>query len=436
MSSFDTIIRQSRILTSDGWLTGDLGIAEGKIAALASSIGEQTQDDVYLPGAMLVPGMIDSHAHFNEPGRTEWEGFATGTLAAAAGGVTTVFDMPLNSFPATLTPEALAEKRRCAAVNSRIKTRFWGGLVPGNLDCLPALHAGGVIGFKAFMSHSGIDDFPRSDSTVLRRGMKVIAGLPGMCLAVHAEDEGLTARLSAEARAAGRISPLDFAASRPIEAELLAIREVLDIAGEVGCPLHIVHVTCAEGVALVSAAKNQGVDVTVESCPHYLTLTTDDLERLGVLVKCAPPLRSTKTQEGLWAAVARGEVDTIGSDHSPCPPQMKSRGSFWDAWGGISGIQHALPLVYSQGLEHGLPGERIAAMLSSTPALRFHLGPGEGVIRIGSPADLCLLVPSGELPIQANELLDRYRHSPYVGRNVDWKVARTWVDGRGVFCRW
>ena len=433
MSSFDTIIRQARILTPDGWLTGDLGIAEGKIAALGSSIGEQSQDEVHVSGAMLVPGMIDSHVHFNEPGRTEWEGFATGALAAAAGGVTTVFDMPLNSFPATLTPEALAEKRRCAAVNSRIKTHFWGGLVPGNLDHLPALHAGGVIGFKAFMSHSGIDDFPRSDSTALRRGMKIIAGLPGMCLAVHAEDEGLTARLSAEARTSGRVGPPDFAASRPIEAELLAIREVLDIAGETGCPLHIVHVTCAEGIALVSAAKKQGVDVTVETCPHYLTLTTDDLERLGVLAKCAPPLRSPETREALWAAVARGDVDTIGSDHSPCPPEMKSRGSFWDAWGGISGIQHSLSLVYSQGLERGISGERIAALLSSTPAHRFHLGPGEGVIRIGSPADLCLLVSSGDAPIQATELLDRHRHSPYVGRTVDWKVARTWVDGRGMY---
>ena len=234
MSTLDTIIRQARILTPDGWLMGDLGIADGKIAALASSIGEQTHDEVYLPGGMLVPGMIDTHVHFNEPGRTEWEGFATGTWAAAAGGVTTVFDMPLNSFPATLTSEALAEKRRCAAVNSRIKTRFWGGLVPGNLDHLPALHAGGVIGFKAFMSQSGIDDFPRSDATVLRRGMKIIAGLPGMCLAVHAEDEALTARLSAETRTSGRISPIDFAVSRPIEAELLAIREVMDIAGETG----------------------------------------------------------------------------------------------------------------------------------------------------------------------------------------------------------
>ena len=263
--------------------------------------------------------------------------------------------------------------------------------------------------------------------------MKLIAGLPGMCLAVHAEDEAMTARLAAATRASGRLDARAFAESRPVEAELLAIREVLDLAGETRCPLHIVHVSCAEGVALIQEAKALGVDVTAETCPHYLALTVDDQDRLGALAKCAPPLRDTTQQAALWRCVSRGEVHTIGSDHSPCPPEMKAGRSFSDAWGGISGVQHALPLIYSEGMARGVDAVRLASMLSAEPARRFRLEPGIGQLRLGSPADLCWLAPGSGAGIRREELLDRHRHSPYVGRRLAWAVRHTWIAGRTVF---
>jgi allantoinase len=435
MSQLDCIIRAARVVTPEGIQALDLGMANGLIVELSPGIFGSAREELSFEGSLLVPGMIDAHVHFNEPGRTDWEGFATGSTAAAAGGVTTVFDMPLNSSPVTVTPEAFRTKAACAAAHSRVKTRLWGGLVPGFLDQLEPLHACGVVGFKAFMSNSGIDEFPRSDTETLRRGMKIIARLPGMSLAVHAEDEALTAQLAAEAIRTGRIDPASFAASRPVEAELQAIREVLDLAGETGCPLHIVHVSCPEGVALVADARRKGVNVTVETCPHYLNLTVEDLDRLGALAKCAPPLRSSNERNGLWQSIARGDIDTIGSDHSPCPPELKARRPFMQAWGGISGIQHALPLTYSEGLHRGIPAERLAALLSANPGRRFHLGPHSGVIKIGAPADLCLLVPSAGQPILKSSLKDRHQHSPYLGQTPTWRVERTWVDGKTVFAQ-
>ena len=435
MIPLDCIIRAARVVAPEGIQALDLGMANGLIVELSPVISGSAREELAIEGALVVPGMIDAHVHFNEPGRTDWEGFATGSAAAAAGGVTTVFDMPLNSSPATVTPEAFWKKQACAAARCMVKSRLWGGLVPGFLDQLEPLHDCGVVGFKAFMSNSGIDEFPRSDTETLRRGMKIIARLPGMCLAVHAEDEALTAQLAAEAVRAGRLDPASFAASRPVEAELQAIREVLELAGETGCPLHIVHVSCPEGVALAAVARRKGIDVTVETCPHYLNLTAGDLDRLGALGKCAPPLRSSNQRDGLWQSIARGDIDTIGSDHSPCPPELKAGRPFIQAWGGISGIQHALPLTYSEGLHRGIPAERLAALLSANPGRRFHLGPHSGVIKIGAPADLCLLVPSAGQSIHKSSLKDRHQHSPYVGQTPTWRVERTWVDGKTVFAQ-
>ena len=433
MSRLDCLIRGARVLTPEGLHPQELGIADGRIVSLAPSLSEVAAEEVDANGGLLVPGMIDAHVHFNEPGRTDWEGFASGSAAAAAGGVTTVFDMPLNSSPATLTPEAFEAKRLCSLRHNKVRTRLWGGLVPGNLHQLEPLRDCGVIGFKAFMSNSGINEFARSDTATLRAGMKIIATLPGMCLAVHAEDEALTARLATEMRLAGREDARAFAASRPVDAELHAIREILDLAGETRCPLHIVHVSCAEGIALIQEAKARGVNVTSETCPHYLTLTLEDLDLLGALAKCAPPLRDPNQQTALWRCVASGEVDTIGSDHSPCPPQMKIGRPFSEAWGGISGIQHALPLVYSEGLARGVDAVRLASMLSAEPARRFHLEPGIGHVRVGAPADLCWLRPGSGVGIRRDDLADRHRHSPYVGRRLAWEVQRTWVGGISVF---
>ncbi len=433
MSQFDCIIRSTRIVTPEGPQALELGMNDGVIVELSASISGSAREELSFDGALLVPGMIDAHVHFNEPGRTHWEGFATGSAAAAAGGVTTVVDMPLNSSPATVTPEAFREKEACAAARSIVKTRLWGGLIPGHLHQLEPLHACGVVGFKAFMSNSGIDDFPRSDAKTLREGMRIIAQLPGMCLAVHAEDEALTARRTAEAIQLGQTDAASFAASRPMEAELRAIQEVLELAGETGCPLHLVHVSCPEGVALAADARKKGIDVTVETCPHYLHLTVEDMIRLGAIAKCAPPLRSSPQREQLWQSIARGEIDTIGSDHSPCPPDLKEGRPFLEAWGGISGIQHALPLTYSGGLDRGIPVQRLAALLSTNPGRRFHLGPDAGALRVGAPADLCLLMPGSGQAILKSDLKDRHQHSPFVGQIPAWKVRRTWVNGKTVF---
>jgi allantoinase len=315
---------------------------------------------------------------------------------------------------------------------SAISFRLWGGLVPGNLDQLAALHECGVIGFKAFMSNSGIDEFERSDPATLKAGMRIVAGLPGMVVAVHAEDETLTAQLGEKARAEGRTDARAFAASRPIEAEVKAIRLALELAGETRCPLHVVHVSSAEGLAEITRAKQKGVKVTAETCPHYLVLTADAMERAGPLAKCAPPLRTGADQERLWAALKRGEVDTIGSDHSPCPPAMKATPTFAGAWGGISGVQHALPLVYGAAEARGVPFDTVASWLSTRPAEVFNLGSAFGKIEVGARADLCWLSRSPGALITQEELLYRHPQSPYVGLPLTWQVKQTWVRGKRV----
>jgi allantoinase len=430
---FDTLIRGADVVTPGGVRPLDVGLAAGRIVALAPTLTESAAHTIEAGGQLLVPGMIDAHVHFNEPGRTEWEGFATGSHAAAAGGVTTVFDMPLNSSPATLTAEDFAAKQALAAAKSRVNVRLWGGLVPGNEAHLAVLHACGVIGFKAFMSASGIDEFPRVDEPTLHAGMKIIAGLPGMRLALHAEDERLTVRLAAEARAAGRTDARAFVESRPVEAELAAIRLALGLSEETGCPLHIVHVSSAEGLAELAAAKQRGLNVSAETCPHYLFLTADDMVAIGPRAKCAPPLRDEANRQQLWAALARGEVDTIGSDHSPCPPEMKVAANFFSAWGGISGVQHSLPLLYAEAEARNIPNEKIASLLSAAPARIFGLGGDIGHIAVGASADLCLLARRSEYFVLREELRDRHKHSPYVGRSMPLAVARTLVAGNTVF---
>lgn len=426
MSASDLIFRNGLLMTPDGPLVGELAVAGGRISEVGSSVSGNAREEIDLEGDYLLPGMIDAHVHFNEPGRTDWEGFATGSAAAAAGGVTTVFDMPLNSTPSLLTPARFREKAAAAKKNSRVKVKLWGGLTPVNLDQLESLYECGVIGFKAFMSASGIEDFPRVDTDALGRGMEIVSKLPGMRVAVHAEDDALTAKLSAEMAAAGRFDVSAFLESRPIEAELIAIREALGLAEQTGCPLHIVHVSSADGLALVSEAKVRGVQVTAETCPHYLCLTDEDVQQMGPLAKCAPPLRNKAEQARLWDALCRGEVDTVGSDHSPCPPAMKEGENFAAAWGGISGVQHSLPLLVSGLAERKLGPEKAVELVSATPAELFGLDSGK--LEGGRPADLCR-VRVEDYRVASSDLLDRHLHSPYVDKAMRHRVVATWVDG-------
>jgi allantoinase len=327
--------------------------------------------------------------------------------------------MPLNSTPPLIDVAAFAAKRVIAERDSVVDFAFWGGLVPGNLDQLETLREAGVIGLKAFMSHTGIDDFPKADPATLRAGMQRAADLD-LLVAVHAEID------HPELKHGTSID--DYLASRPIAMELEAIRLALDFAGESGCALHIVHVSSAAGVALIAAARGAGVDVTCETCPHYLMLNEDDVERLGAVAKCAPPIRDERERQRLLACVANGHVQTIGSDHSPSPMSMKADPDFFKVWGGISGAQHLLALLFDLALDH----ETIARLASENVADRFLLATRKGRIEIGLDADLVLIDPRGETAVTAESLQYRHRHTPYLGRVLRGKVRRTLLRGQTV----
>jgi allantoinase len=306
---------------------------------------------------------------------------------------------------------------------------LWGGLVPGNLDDLEPLAALGAIGFKAFMSNSGIDDFAAADDYTLYEGMRIAARL-GRIVAVHAENDAITGGLARRAMAEGRSGARDYLASRPAIAELEAIGRAIGLAEETGCALHIVHVSTGRGVVLTAEARTRGVDVSCETCPHYLVLTEEDLERLGAVAKCAPPLRPRSEVEALWEHLRAGTLPMVASDHSPAPASMKEGDDFFRTWGGISGCQSTLPLLLAEGhATRGLPLEVIGRRTAGYPAERFGLAPVRGALRVGAYADLALVDCAHECTIAATDLLYRHRHGPYIGRRVWGRPARTLVRG-------
>ncbi|NBB78594.1 MAG: allantoinase AllB [Verrucomicrobia bacterium] len=419
-----------RCLVGGSWTGSEIAIEAGRIVEIGSSVMGAAQADVDGDGAYCLPGGVDLHVHFNEPGRTEWEGFATGSAAAAAGGLTYVAEMPLNSIPSTTSVSALYAKQRAIQGKSWIDYGLWGGVVPGNADHLPALAEAGVMGFKAFMSPSGTDDFENSDRATLRRAMEVIAPT-GLRLALHAEDPAVLHDTVIGLRQ--RECAADWEASRPIRAELEAVRTAIDLAGETGCPITIVHVSAAEVVDLIDQARAGGLDILCETCPHYLLLSLDDAEQIGPQAKCAPPLRSAHEVSALWERLRAGKIDTLGSDHSPCPPEMKTGMSFFEAWGGIAGLQHGLPgLLDATGL--GEPG-RIAALSSlfaERPARALGLT-RKGTLHPGSDADFTLVKPlERKVPIQSGLLLSRHPCSAYVGRPLGLQIEATWLRGMPV----
>jgi allantoinase len=327
--------------------------------------------------------------------------------------------MPLNSTPPLVDAAAFDAKRAAAEANSVCDFAFWGGLIPQSVDRLEELAERGVMGFKAFMSHSGVDDFPKSGLATLRAGMKRAAKL-NLPVAVHAEfDRGLP-RTGTGVR--------DYLASRPVETELDAITAALEIAGETGCALHVVHVSSARGTELIAGAKKHGVNVTCETCTHYLVFTGDDMERLGAVAKCAPPMREAKNLAALWEHVRAGRVDTIGSDHSPSPWNLKEDADFFKVWGGISGVQHLLPVLLDAGFESKL----FSQLASEKPARRFRL-PHKGRLEIGADADLALVDLRESFSVRAEDLFYRHKHSPYVGRRLRARVRRTILRGKTVF---
>lgn len=410
----------------------DIGILDGQIAAIKPDLSGSSRETIDASGLHIFSGLIDSHVHFNDPGRAHWEGFGTGSRAFAAGGGTLFFDMPLNAHPPTLDRASFEQKLATAESTSLVDFAFWGGLVPGNLDHLEELSDLGVIGFKAFMSNSGIDDFPRADDHTLHEGMKRVARL-GKIVAVHAESERITNDLAQKLIAAGKTSIRDYLDSRPIHAELEAIQRALEIAGETGCALHIVHVSCGAGVALIASAQKLGVNVTCETCSHYLTFTEDDMVQIGALAKCAPPLRPKSAQDSLWQYLQAGQITTIGSDHSPAPPEMKADPNFFKVWGGISGVQHTFPLLITEGhISRHISLPQLTSLFTYNVASRFGIL-SKGQIKKGMDADLALIDLNQTFPVNPADLLYRHQHSAYAGRRLTGKVVQTILRGQTVF---
>jgi allantoinase len=411
----------------------DLLVRDGRVAdILEPGHSAATHTTLDASGLHVLPGLVDAHVHFNEPGRTDWEGFETGGAAAAAGGVTTVVDMPLNCDPPTLDRRSLLSKQAAVAEHAVIDYALWGGVVPDSLDHLRALRDEGVVGVKAFLCDSGLPEYSFfNDDRALLDAMRRTSQL-GLLLALHAEDAQLTGALGSQARALGRAEPLDWARSRPPETELRAVRRALQAARATGARLHFVHISTGQAADEIARARASGLDVSVETCPHYLALDEGDLARLGASAKCAPPLRSRPVVDGLWRALldgAIGAIDWVASDHSPCPPDMK-HGDVWHAWGGIAGVQTTLPVLLDEAVHRrGLSLSRVVTLTAANPARRLGLYPRKGALQPGSDADLTLVELDGEWILGQADLYTRWPSSPFIGRTFRGRVVATLVRG-------
>jgi allantoinase len=410
--------------------TEDIAIENGKIVAVGPELPGAAKE-IDARELHVFPGLIDVHLHFNEPGRTEWEGAATGSRALAAGGGTLFFDMPLNSTPCTVNGAAFDRKLAGLTESSITDFALWGGLIPGNVSEMAELADRGVVGFKAFLCDSGLPEFPRADDLTLFDGLREAARL-GLPVAVHAESQEITQGLARRIRPEQRGSVRAFLAARPVLAEIEAIQRATLLAGEAGAKLHIVHVSSGRGVALAAEARARGVDVSIETCPHYLFFTEDDVERLGAVAKCAPPLRDAVEQAALWTQLLAGTVDIVASDHSPAPPYMKS-GDFGQAWGGIAGVQSTLSVLLDRGYYcRGLSLGRISSLVAAEPARRFRIQ-SKGSIAIGMDADLALVNISRSTTLEPQHLMQRHALSPYIGASFRGCVERTIRRGETIF---
>ena len=426
----ELIFRTSQILTHDGVVAGSVAVADGKIVEVAvgdlsaggSPTVELAEDEV------LLPGLVDTHVHVNEPGRTDWEGFASATRAAAAGGVTTLLDMPLNSIPPTTSPAALAVKRAAARGKCMVDVGFWGGAVPENLGQLRALHEAGVFGFKGFLLDSGVSEFPPLSSEQLKAAMAEIASFDGL-LIVHAEDPDVI--LANACPPTSRYA--DFVSSRPPLAETRAIETVIDAARSTGCRAHIVHLSSADAVPALAAARQEGVRITVETCPHYLALSAEEVADGATQFKSCPPVRDAANRDRLWQALANGVIDFVVSDHSPSPPELKrpDSGDFAAAWGGISSLQLGLSVVWTEARNRGHSLPEVVRWMSTFPAASIGI-PGKGQITVGSDADLVAFAPDEQWVVDLAALHHRHPVGPYANRTFTGAVRASYLRGREI----
>ncbi len=419
------VVRARRAVLPGGIAPAAVVIDDGRIVGVQEHDTDVGADGVVdlADDEVLLPGLVDSHVHVDEPGRTHWEGFASATRAAAAGGVTTLVDMPLNSIPPTVDPAALAVKRAAAEGRVAVDVAFWGGAVPidGAVDPLrmTALVAAGVCGFKCFLTDSGVPEFPPVGAADLVLAARTCADLD-VPLVVHAEDGAvLAASPAADADYAG------FLASRPPDAETAAVRRLADVASVTGARIHVVHVSAVEAVAEVAAARGAGLPFTAETCPHYLTLDAESLTTTAG--KCCPPVRSAANREALWTALGTGRIDAVVSDHSPCPPELKA-GGFDAAWGGVSSLELALRLVWTGACARGFGLAAVVGWMSTAPAALAGLG-AKGAISIGRDADLVAFAPDATGAVAAARLQHRHAVSPYDGTTLRGAVRRVWLRG-------
>ncbi|GGA65986.1 allantoinase AllB [Ornithinibacillus halotolerans] len=433
---FDLIIKNGNVVLSDTVKKVDIGIKNEKISCIAEEITEDAKQVIDANGQYVMPGMIDTHVHISEPGRTEWEGFETGSKALAAGGTTSYVEMPLNALPATTNKKALDLKLEAAKTQNYVDYGFYGGLIPDNLEDLKELSDAGVLAFKCFLSNitSEIpDDFVNVDDYTLYKGMQKLAELDQI-LCIHAENPSVTSKLEEEFIREGKTSAMDYPDARPVFTEVEAVQRALLFAKETGCKLHIVHISTSEAVQAILKARSEGVDVTVESCPHYFAMSAEDVEEIGAYAKCQPPLRKKADHEKLWDELLNGNIDWLTSDHSPCTEDLKLESdNLFTAWGGISGAQNNVDLMFDLAVkQRGLSVNRFVELIATTPAKRFNLS-NKGEITVGKDADIILVDPEQSYVVKREDLYYKNKHSAYEGRKIDCRVTKTIVRGNVVY---
>jgi allantoinase len=424
---FDLVIRAPRVVCADGEVARSIVVSQGRIVAVEPADADVTASrELELDEDVVVlPGLVDTHVHVCEPGNTEWEGFVSATTAAAAGGITTLVDMPLDSVPTTVDVAALEAKRAAAEGSCHVDVGFWGGAVPGNIDQMAPLREHGVLGFKCFLVDSGSPDFPRLDVEQLERALHAARTVDAPLL-VHAESEEVAAGIPPSH---GR-SYADYLASRPRGIENLAVAQLIEAARRTGGHAHIVHLSSSDALPMVASARREGVDVTAESCPHYLSLIAEEIPNGATAFKCSPPIREASNRERLWNGLRAGIIDLIVTDHSPCLVAMKKieSGDFGAAWGGITSIQLSLPIIWTQARPRGFTLSDVAHWMSERPAALAGLS-HKGKIAAGFDADFCIFAPDESFVVETGRLLHRNRLTPYVGRTLNGVVRSTLLRG-------